>query len=502
MRLVVLSSFLAAISLLTPDARACGGCFHEEPTITPVGGGSQSGTVVTDHRILLALSSKQSTLWDQVRYAGDPGGFAWVLPIHGKVKVGVGDDGFLEAIDQLTAPRITGPTLTCVQSSGSSSASSGDYSSGGGCGAMSDSAHAPSSYQSGGDGDEKDFDIGGGSDGVEVTARTTVGPYETVQIHGTDEDSITDWLRKNHYEIPTDIEPTLAAYVSEGFDFLAVRLKPGADVNSMRPIRVTFPGTISSLPLRMVKAGVGARVGMLVMVIGDGRWKTASIPTTLIDRSLVSWDFESSRSNYAALRDKAAGSFVLESSVDVWPSDIPVLPPEPMPLVDTGVPDTTDASDAELDASSDTDPDASSDAEPEAAADSSPDSIVTTDAAMETDPTPMLTDLDLAFDDGVRRVTRLRADLPASALTKDLTFTADDPQYTLPREIQVTDYTHFESVCPKGSPKVKQPAATPTSSSNGCMCTMVGGGDVPPVAGALAAVLGATIVRRRRRRAA
>lgn len=46
------------------DADACGGCFHREM--------DTSGSVVTDHRMLFEITSQETILRDQVRYAGDP----------------------------------------------------------------------------------------------------------------------------------------------------------------------------------------------------------------------------------------------------------------------------------------------------------------------------------------------------------------------------------------------------------------------------------------------
>ena len=45
------------------DARACGGCFHP-PT--------ETDSVITDHRMVLTVSSTQTTLYDQIRYQGNP----------------------------------------------------------------------------------------------------------------------------------------------------------------------------------------------------------------------------------------------------------------------------------------------------------------------------------------------------------------------------------------------------------------------------------------------
>src|SRR5690348_16899562 len=58
------------------------------------------------------------------------------------------------------------------------------------------------------------------------------------------------------------IQPVIDAYVQSGFDFLAMKLVPGASVQSMRPVRVTTQGASPVLPLRMVAAGTGASVGI------------------------------------------------------------------------------------------------------------------------------------------------------------------------------------------------------------------------------------------------
>ena len=48
------------------EARACGGCF------APPG----AAQVVTDHRMVLSLSERQTVLWDQFQYSGAPEEFS------------------------------------------------------------------------------------------------------------------------------------------------------------------------------------------------------------------------------------------------------------------------------------------------------------------------------------------------------------------------------------------------------------------------------------------
>src|SRR5580698_6651163 len=98
-----LAAGLFAISADRP-ANACGGCFHP-PTENP--------TVVTDHRMIFAVSPKATTLYDQMRYDGSPSSFAWVLPIADKVTVGLSSDELFEVLDAMTQVQIVGPETRC-----------------------------------------------------------------------------------------------------------------------------------------------------------------------------------------------------------------------------------------------------------------------------------------------------------------------------------------------------------------------------------------------------
>src|SRR5262249_25967804 len=146
-----------------------------------------------------------------------------------------------------------------------------------------------------------------GSDksGVTVTAEQVVGPYATVQLHPnstTDTMAVTSWLDANGYAIPGAVSPIIAAYVQEGFDFLAIKLVPGQGVQSMRPISVTSTGAALSLPLRMVAAGTGATVGITLWVVATGRYEPQNFSSFTIDPSTLVWDWSTSSSNYVQLR--------------------------------------------------------------------------------------------------------------------------------------------------------------------------------------------------------
>jgi hypothetical protein len=155
-----------------------------------------------------------------------------------------------------------------------------------------------------------------------VLVSQNVGPYATVQLHSTDGSALNNWLAANGYNIPAASQPILAAYVAEGFDFLAMKLLPNQGVQSMRPVRVTTPGAGLSLPLRMASIGTGAITGITIWVVADGRYEPQNFPFFHIEDSQMVWDFATSSSNYTTLRaaqeskSKNAG-WEIESSIDV-----------------------------------------------------------------------------------------------------------------------------------------------------------------------------------------
>jgi hypothetical protein len=98
------------------------------------------------------------------------------------------------------------------------------------------------------------------------------------------------------------VQPVIAAYVTEGFDFLAMKLLPDEGVQAMRPVRVTTPGASLSLPLRMASIGTGATVGITIWVVADGRYEPQNFPFFHIDDSALVWDWSTDSSNYTTLR--------------------------------------------------------------------------------------------------------------------------------------------------------------------------------------------------------
>ncbi len=251
-------------SLAPSTASACGGCFGPQQTVQ----------VVTDHRMVMAIHSDESVLWDQFRYSGRPEDFSWVLPVSGDVQVMTADGAFFDQLDAMTAPVIQAPSPCPSNSRGFGSVSASSAPSLGGAG--EDAANP-----------------------VTVIRTEVVGPYQSVLLRSTDADALTTWLRSNGYAIPPAIEPVIRGYNDMHMDFYVMRLRPGEGVQAMQPVRVRFATPSPVLPLRMVAAGAADKLGVNLMVFGEGRWETENFPTVRVDPMSIVWDWDTNTSNYA-----------------------------------------------------------------------------------------------------------------------------------------------------------------------------------------------------------
>ena len=69
----------------------------------------------------------------------------------------------------------------------------------------------------------------------------------------------------------------------------------------MQPVRIVTRGADPTLPLRMVAAGIGARVGLTLYVISEGRWQPQNFPQAEVETKSILWDRTQNRSNYEPL---------------------------------------------------------------------------------------------------------------------------------------------------------------------------------------------------------
>jgi MYXO-CTERM domain-containing protein len=279
--LLLTASLSAAAAASGRDASACGGCFIQQ----------NENTQVSGHRMILSISQNSTSLWDQITYAGDPQEFAWVLPIKGQVDIGLSSDALFQVLEQATQVVVLSPEVSCGTGGSAGAGTGGTGGTGGG--------------------------------GVTIIDQQVVGPYETVQLSSADPQALTDWLQSHGYNLPADVKPVVEDYVAESFDFLALKLIPGKDVDSMRPVRVTSPGASPLLPLRMTAAGTGVKTPMSLWVVGEGRYQPKSFPWFLIEEKDLVWNWNTQSSNYSKLRqaefDQSNGfAWIIDASIPMF----------------------------------------------------------------------------------------------------------------------------------------------------------------------------------------
>ena len=299
------------------NATACGACFAS----------SSESTIVNDHRKALSISKEHTILWDQISYSGNPQEFAYVIPARPGTRLEPSKEAWFTSLDASTRPIIMSP-----QSGGGGGG--GYYPGGGGGGGYSNgydsagnskgsggccsSATLASSYESAGANASSSADAGAFAGGnsapetprepVTIVDQAVVGPYETVTLRANEPGALQKWLVANGYEIPEIAGPIIETYVAEQFDFIALRLRPGKDVRAMEPIRIVSPGADPSLPLRLMQIGVGAKVGITLWVVTEGRYHTENFPDAVVDFTKLVWDQSQARSNYQELSQAAMAS--------------------------------------------------------------------------------------------------------------------------------------------------------------------------------------------------
>jgi hypothetical protein len=442
-------AMFVALSALVVDANpaaACGG-FISPPQET------QSITV-TDQRMAFSISKERTILWDQIVYSGNPSEFVWTLPVKPGTVVQLSSDHWMAALDKVSQPEILSPPG--YQGGG------GDGSGGGcnfqpGCGGQAEYASSP---------------MGAATPAspppVDVVGQAVVGPYDTVTLRSTNPNALEDWLTSHGYKLPDAFRPVVKQYVNEGFDFFAMRLRPGQGVSAMQPVRIITPGADVSLPLRSVAAGAGANVAITLFVLGEGRYHPQNFPDGTIDFTKLVWDGSQDRSNYpelatAAMAANGGTSFITEFAdhpgVSGGGNNLAGLyygectgprPDETSPppsADDAGLADFPDAGVSADDAATD---DAGVDEAGADEAGAAPDggTTVSTDAGFA--PPPVDPNSCAALDDLVVAtqgmtpddvwLTRLRANLPVGALSTDLKLEASASQ--TPEDNQHTASTY------------------------------------------------------------
>lgn len=282
---ILAASGLAAF-IHSSDARACGGgSFYSVAS-------QQESTAVSGHAVVVSMSTKRTVLWDRVTYSGAPGEFAWVMPVPSGSALEIASAAWIESVVGGTTPVVVSPEAECFEGGGD-----GDAHVGGCCGSAD---AAGGNFDGAGGGGTR----GAGSEREVVTVvhSEEVGPYDTKIIKSDTPGAIGKWLTDNGYAIPAGAQAILDDYAAKGLEFIALRLKAGAGIKDMQPVRVVMPGGLTTFPMRMLGVGAKDKVAIQLAVIAEGRYEAKGFANAVVDPAKVSWDFDAGKSDYATQR--------------------------------------------------------------------------------------------------------------------------------------------------------------------------------------------------------
>ena len=281
----ILPGFLALatpfVVLAADRADACGGLFCASTSPSPVDQQAE--------RVLFEVNDDLSvTATVEVRYAGDPSAFSWIIPVSDAPSfVETGSAAVFQLLDTATRPTFVPPQQDF---------SACDSGMGFGCadGMMADRALTamPAPNEAGGGG------------GVNVTEYPNVGPYtDIILVEGQDPNEVINFLNTNGYLVTETMRPIFQEYSSEAQRFLAVQLQPNAQVKDIVPIRFHCPSPGPVIPLRLTQVAALPEMGILAFIAGAQRYRPANFSELLVPPEDVHFD-SSGRSNYFPLVSK------------------------------------------------------------------------------------------------------------------------------------------------------------------------------------------------------
>ena len=283
-RLLPIGAVALAALLAPKPARACGGFFCS--ATNPV---NQSA-----ERIIFAKNSDATvTAIIEILYQGPSTSFSWLLPISGVPvgkDIGVASNVAFQRLQQATNPqynltvRVEG---TCDQRM--------DFGNRG-----TTASGSPPTLSVGED---------NGSMGVTVEASGIVGSFEFAVISldpklTSPADAAVQWLGDNGYDVPDGAPGLLGPYLQDGLNLLALKLKKGADVGSIRPIVLTYPADKPMIPIKLTAVAANDDMGVLTWLLGDARAVPENYNALELNEARINWF--SAAANYNQVVTEAA----------------------------------------------------------------------------------------------------------------------------------------------------------------------------------------------------
>lgn len=259
----------AATALPAQTAEACGCTSPPEPTALD---GRDFAVNQSAEQIIFEVNDDATiTAHVLIRYNGDPAAFAWIVPVPDTPSViDLSPATAFALLDRQTRPQIfigqesicPDPEYRCeyhepIWCGGESSAESG-------WGETSSTGTTGGSDGGTGGGDPPD---------VNVEDQKIIGDYEVTTLSATQASELATWLQTNGYYVNDTMSPYMQPYLDAGMKFVAAKLLPGAGLDSIKPLQMTYPGTEPMIPLQLTAVAAEPHMSVVAYVYGDGIYK-------------------------------------------------------------------------------------------------------------------------------------------------------------------------------------------------------------------------------------
>ena len=127
--------------------------------------------------------------------------------------------------------------------------------------------------------------------GVQVREQMLIGPFQVVRLGATDAAEITGWLTTHGYAARPGMAATLAPYVAEKWEIVAIRLAPKTSTaeltgGSTPPLRLSFASDQIVYPMRMSRGATTAQT-VTVYVAAPYKVVPQASPDAEVEPSLL-----------------------------------------------------------------------------------------------------------------------------------------------------------------------------------------------------------------------
>lgn len=317
LRTALATAVAAAVTLAGSAAMACGCLSPPEPI------GSEDFAVNQEaEQIIFEVDEEAGTVTAHVLIAfqGSPEEFAWLVPVPSVPDLELSHSVAFGLLDEATTPTISvanrnicpTPTYTCRTHPAPSCPSEnadpgggfvteggGDF---GGEGAFSQDTSSPSDEGAGGP--------------VQVLAEEIVGEYQTVVFAAEDATLAVDWLLDNGFIVNQTMTPYMQPYLDAEMVFVAAKLVPGAGLDAIRPLRMTYEGTMPMIPLQLTAVAAEPELTVTALIYSDVEFAPIDHPIIDWETLELTWD-NAGRVNYPmalsrAIDDAGGDGFAVE----------------------------------------------------------------------------------------------------------------------------------------------------------------------------------------------